>query len=112
MALFARMGLAGVGQRSLSSRTLRTYKFWRVPSNASPGTAARMIVFNSGSPAITVAFEGAVTTDAVGNFDLTVNDATAAGNKRFAVVHAWNGVTGTTSIYGGPAIATMYEQAL
>jgi hypothetical protein len=109
MALVARLGLAGVGQRSLATRTLRIVKFWRVPSNAAPGTAGRMIVFNTGSPANVVTAEGVVTADSGGQFDLTVNESAAAGTKTLAVVHAWNGVTGTSSIYGGPGIATLNE---
>ena len=109
MALLNRLGPSGVGQRSLYTRTLRTIKFWRVPSTASNGTSARMIVFATGSPANTVVAEGAVTADASGNFDLTVNSVTAAGSRSFAVVHNWSGVTGTTSIFGGPSIATMNE---
>lgn len=109
MALLTRIGLAGVGRRSLYTRTLRTFKFWRVPSNAPLATAGRMIVFNSGNPANSVTAEGSVTADASGNFDLTVNDAAAAGSKRMAVVHDWSGNTGTGNIKGGPAIATMNE---
>jgi hypothetical protein len=109
MALLTRIGLAGFPQRSLATRTLRTLKFWRIPSNAPNGTSARAIVFNAGNPAATVSAEGAVTADASGNFDLTVNDAAAAGAKRMAVVHDWNGNTGTNNIKGGPAIATMNE---
>ncbi len=109
MTLLARIGPAGVAQRSLGTTTLRTQKFWRVPSNAPNATAARMIVFNAGNPANVVSAEGAVTADASGNFDLTVNDAAAAGSKRMAVVHNWGGNTGTTNIIGGPAIATMNE---
>lgn len=112
MALLTRIGLAGVGQRSLYTDTLRTTKFWRVPSNAPISTAARMIVFNSGSPANTVAQEGAVTADQSGNFDLSTTDGAAAGSKRLAVVHDWGGNTGTASMKGGPAIATMNEAPL
>jgi hypothetical protein len=99
--------LDSVGHATLSGDPYAFTKYWRVPSNASPGTTGRMLVFAAGNPPTTVAFEGAVTADANGNFDLTTGDATAAGTKRFAVVHAWNGVTGTTSIYGGPAIGEL-----
>ena len=109
MALLTRIGLAGVGQRSLYTRTLRTNKWWRVPSNAPQGTTARMIVFNSGNPAVTVVNEGAVTADAGGQFDLSTSSSAAAGSKHMAVVHDWGGNTGTTNIKGGPAIATMNE---
>lgn len=112
MALLTRIGLAGVGRRSLYSRTLRTNKWWRVPSNAAQSTAARMIVFNAGSPPNTVVNEGVVTADASGNFDLSTTDAAAAGTKRMAVVHDWSGNTGTANIKGGPAIATMNEAAI
>jgi len=112
MALLTRIGLAGVGQRSLGTDTLRTLKFWRMPSNASPATAGRMLVFVAGNPPNTVIAEGAVTADASGNFDLTVNDSSAANSKRFAIVHDWGGNTGTTNIKGGPGIATMNEVPL
>ena len=109
MALLARRGSRGLLKRSVATDTLRTLKFWRMPSNASPATAGRMLVFVAGNPANTVVAEGAVTADAGGNFDLTVSDPSAADTKRFAVVHDWGGNTGTTNIKGGPGIATMNE---
>ena len=112
MALLTRLGLFGFPQRSLATRTLRTRKWWRVPSNAPNATAARMIVFNSGSPATSVIAEGAVTADASGNFDLNHATGLAAATKVLAVVHNWNGSTGTTNIVGGPGIATLNEEPL
>ena len=112
MALLTRIGLAGVGQRSIATDTLRTLKYWRVPSNAPGGTAARMIVFAAGSPANAVAHEGAVQSDGSSNFDLVVNDASPANSKRLAIVHDWGGNTGTANIKGGPAIATLIEVPL
>jgi hypothetical protein len=82
-------------------------KYWRIPSNAPQGTTGRMIIFAAGNPPSTVYVEGEVTADASGNFYLATYDTSAYGTKRFAVVHAWNGVTGTTSIYGGPAICEL-----
>ena len=84
-------------------------RFWRVPSNAPNGTAARMVVFNNGSPANAVSQEGSVTADASGNFDLPTSDTSPANSRRMAVLHDWNGLTGTTLIRGGPGIATLNE---
>lgn len=105
MALLTRIGLAGVGQRSVATDTLVVNRYWTVPSTASNGTSARMMVFTAGNPATTVSIEGSVTCDANGDFKLFTNEVLADGTLRFAFVHAWNGVTSTTSIFGGPCIA-------
>ena len=112
MALLCRLGLFGFPQRSLATDTLRTRKFWRLPSNAPNATAARMMVFNTGNPANSVIVEGAVTADSSGNFDLDHNTAIAATSKTLAVAHNWNGSTGTANIVGGPGIATLNEVPL
>lgn len=101
--------LASGGRSTLAGGLQGRRKFWRVPSNAPVSTAARMVVFNSGTPANAVAQEGTVAADASGNFDLATSDAAVAGSSRLAVVHNWNGVGGTSNIIGGPGIAMMNE---
>lgn len=100
--------LAAIGHATLTGDTGAFTKFWRIPSNAPQGTTGRMIVFASGNPLTAVAYEGAVTADVNGFFDLLTSDQSADGTKRFAIVHAWNGVTGTTTIYGGNGISELF----
>lgn len=101
--------LAAIGHATMVGDVDSMRRYWRVPSTAAQGTAGRMVVFADGSLPNTVVYEGTVVADAVGNFDLGTGDASAIGTKRFAVVHAWNGVTGTTSIYGGTGISELID---
>lgn len=102
--------IASTGHATLVGDPDSFTKYWRIPSNAAQGTTGRMVVFGvSGNIVTSIVSEGAVTADVNGTFDLITNSADAAGTKRFAIVHTWNGVTGTTSIYGGPAISEMVQ---
>jgi hypothetical protein len=82
---------------------------WRLQSNATPGTTARMIVFTAATPPSVVAYEGGAVADVNGVFRLDTVDAGANGSKRFAVAHNWNNVLGTVSIFGGPGIAELLD---
>lgn len=85
-------------------------RYWRMPSSAAQGTSGRLLVFAAGAIANAVAYEGAVTADANGNFDLaTSNLVDVIGTKRFAVFHAWNGSTSAVSIYGGPGVSELIQ---
>lgn len=102
--------LAATGHAVLSGDPFSYIKYWRLPSNAPQGTNGRLVVFNGGSLANTLAFEGAVTADASGNFDLmTTDDQFTLGTKRFAALYVWDGTTTTTSIYGGPGIVEVIQ---
>lgn len=81
---------------------------WRVPSNLPPGTSVYMIVFSGASPAYAIHAQGAATVDASGNVDLP-GDGFALGTAAFAFVHNFDGNTATTSISGGPCIATLID---
>jgi hypothetical protein len=101
--------VASIGHATLVGDLDAFARYWRAPSNAAQGTPGRMIVYTAGSPVTAVAYEGAVTADASGYFNLPTSDLSSPGTKRFAMVHAWNGVTGTTSIYGGPGISELIQ---
>ena len=79
----------------------------RVPTNAPQDTAVHVVVLSGASPTYAIATQGAATIDADGNAD--ISGSGTAGDKAFAFVHNYSDDTDTTSIYGGPAIATLVE---
>jgi hypothetical protein len=101
--------VAATGHAILVGDPISYIRYWRLPSNAAQGTTGRLIVFNGGSSPTTVAYEGAVTADASGNFDLVTTTTDASGAKRFAALYVWDGSTSTASIYGGPGISTVID---
>jgi NCAIR mutase (PurE)-related protein len=91
----------------LPMQNVYTPKVWRARSNAPAATNARMAIFAAGTVPVTIVEEGPVIADGSGNFDLRTYDVNQPGTKRFAMVHNWNGVTGTTSIHGFVGIAEL-----
>lgn len=81
---------------------------WRVPTNAPQGTQVHVIVFSGSSPDYTIHVQGTATVDADGFADLP-KDGGNPGDKAFALVHNFDDDVNTTSIYGGPCIATIVD---
>lgn len=107
MALLTRIGLAGVGQRSLGTRSLRVR--WTMPVIAADGTTMHMTVCaftNAGGVStITVLDQGNVTAQG-GVVTLSGTYSGTNGEIRLAFVHNWDLNTASTSIFGGAGLAT------
>lgn len=95
---------SAIGQ-ALGSATLSAFSnVWRVPTNAPNGTAVHVIILSGSSPTYAVVAQGPATV-AGGFADLPATGA--PGTKAFGFVHNYNDNTATTSIRGGPSIATL-----
>jgi hypothetical protein len=90
---------------ALGSATLTAFsRVWRVPTNAANGTAVHAMIMSGVSPNYSVLAQGNAVV-AGGYVDLP--GAGTPGTLAFAFVHNYNDNTATTSIRGGPAIATL-----
>jgi hypothetical protein len=79
--------------------------YWQVPTNAADGTVRELVILSTDR--LTVVDKGAVTA-AAGVFSRVAADqGIAAGTKKLAFIHEWDGTTTDASIYGGAAIATV-----
>jgi hypothetical protein len=77
---------------------------WRIPTSAPNGTALHVLVMNGSSPSYGILAQG---TAIVAGGYIDVPGTGSAGTKAFALVHNYNDNTATTSIRGGPSIATL-----
>lgn len=82
-------------------------KRWRVPTNAAEGTPVHMIVFTGAGPTYAILAQGDATIEADGSAHIPASGT--IGAKAFAVVHNYDDDTETTSIFGGPCIATIVD---
>jgi hypothetical protein len=81
-------------------------QFWRVPTNAGGGQSVHVIVYSGTSPTYSILAQGTATV--AGGYAQIPATTGTAGDKAFAFVHNYSDNTATTSIYGGPGIATRY----
>jgi hypothetical protein len=77
---------------------------WRIPTNAPNGTAVHATVFSGASPTYAILAQG--TAIVAGGF-VDIPGIGSVGAKAFAFVHNYADNTATSSIRGGPAIATL-----
>ena len=77
---------------------------WRIPTNAPNGTAVHATVFSGASPTYAILAQG--TAVVAGGF-VDIPGIGSIGAKAFAFVHNYADNTATSSIRGGPAIATL-----
>jgi hypothetical protein len=77
---------------------------WRVPTTAPNGTSVHVIVMSGSSPTYGLLSQGTAVV-AGGYADLP--GAGSVGTKAFGFVHNYSDNTATTSIRGGPSIATL-----
>jgi len=95
---------AAIGQ-AVGSAALSVFgQVWRIPTNAANGTAVHVFVMNGSSPTYGILAQGLAVV--AGGF-IDVPAAGTPGTKAFAFVHNYNDNTATTSIRGGPSIATL-----
>lgn len=78
---------------------------WRVPTNASAGTAVHVVIFSGASPTYSIVTQATTTVDASG-FAI-IDGSGNSGDKAFAFVHNYSDSTAATSIFGGPSVATI-----
>lgn len=95
---------AAIGQAVGSAALAVFSQVWRIPTNAANGSAVHALIFTGAAPNYTVLAQGNATV--AGGF-VDVPGSGVAGTKAFAFVHNYNDNTATTSIRGGPAIATL-----
>jgi hypothetical protein len=90
---------------ALGSATLTAFSsVWRIPTNAPNGTAVHATVFSGASPTYAILAQG--TAVVAGGF-VDIPGIGSIGAKAFAFVHNYADNTATSSIRGGPAIATL-----
>jgi hypothetical protein len=90
---------------ALGSATLTAFSsVWRIPTNAPNGTAVHATVFSGASPTYAILAQG--TAIVAGGF-VDIPGTGSVGAKAFAFVHNYADNTATSSIRGGPAIATL-----
>jgi hypothetical protein len=90
---------------ALGSATLTAFSsVWRIPTNAPNGTAVHATVFSGASPTYAILAQG--TAIVAGGF-VDIPGIGSIGAKAFAFVHNYADNTATSSIRGGPAIATL-----
>lgn len=90
---------------ALGSATLTAFSsVWRIPTNAPNGTAVHATVFSGASPTYAILAQG--TAIVAGGF-VDIPGVGTIGAKAFAFVHNYNDNTATSTIRGGPAIATL-----
>ena len=95
---------AAIG-KALGSATLQMFaQVWRIPTSAPNGTAVHAVIMSGVAPTYAILAQGNATV-AGGYIDLPGSGS--AGAKAFAFVHNYNDNTATTSIRGGPSIATL-----
>lgn len=88
-----------------TSVTPAVVKSWTVPTNASNGTSCVIVILADDEQSV---LDEGNTTAAGGKFTLpAANQAISLGTKHLAVIHNWDGNTGTNSIFGGVGIATL-----
>jgi hypothetical protein len=80
-------------------------KLWRVPTTAPQGTAVNVVVFDGSRNAYSVLAQGNATVDASGYASIPAATG-SVGQTAFALVHNYADNPGTTSIFGGPGIAS------
>lgn len=90
---------------ALGSATLTAFsQVWRIPTSAPNGTAVHATVFSGASPTYAILAQG--TTIVAGGY-VDIPTSGTPGTKALAFVHNYNDNTATTSIRGGPSIATL-----
>lgn len=77
---------------------------WRVPTNAPNGTALHVMIMSGSSPTYSLVTQG-IAVVAGGFADIPATGT--PGTMAFAFAHNYSDNTATTSIRGGPAIATL-----
>lgn len=86
-----------------ASATFAYTASWKVPTTAANGTAVHVVVFSGTSPTYTILAQGTAT---VSGGYASISGSGSPGTKAFAFVHNYDDNSSTTSIFGGPGIAT------
>lgn len=99
--------IALVGTLSIAGDLAFQVKAWRIPTNAPTGTEVHVTILNGSGNTYTEVTQGRTTVNADGNIYFPAQGA--VGMKLLAFVHNYDDDTETTSIYGGPCIATIVD---
>lgn len=82
-------------------------KNWRIPTSAPASTSVHVTILNGSGNTYSIVTQGRTTVHADGHIYFPAQGT--LGQKSFAFVHNYDDDTETTSIYGGPCIATIVD---
>jgi hypothetical protein len=82
-------------------------KMWRIPTDALASTSVHVTILSGSGQTYSIVTQGLTTVNADGHIYFPAQGT--IGQKSFAYVHNYDDNTETTSIYGGPCVATIVD---